>query len=202
MEEEDPEGSKQAIELEDKSAEFQKQFDKTMELEKRASKADFARFRAEEDVKFAQELLEAAQLEDLARIVERAALISRTEKEVRIAEFHVEEEKESTKMLGLKRRVLDDLRSIPNLKGKMKRQNFLLDWVERQRRELVRDSANTGQRSGPRGSLRVSSEAHLSPRATEAPGVDQPAQNALVHRNRQRRRPSSIRSIQPRSPRP
>ncbi|KAL9123851.1 MAG: hypothetical protein Q9217_006760, partial [Psora testacea] len=172
MREKDPKGAEQAIKLENKLAVFQKQFDKMMELGKRAYEVDSARFRAGEEVEFAEALLEAARTEDLAQTVERAALIKRTQKEVRFTEFHVEEEKELTKVLDLKRRVLDDLHSIQSLKGQMKRHNVLLDWIEQQRRELAGDSASAGRESGPRRPTGVRSGALRSPRATEASSVD------------------------------
>ena len=166
------EEGRRLIKLETDSAEYRTKFDKMQELTTRAHKARYTQNRAGEEVEFAEELLEAARTEDLAQTVERAALIRRTQKEVRFAEFHVEEEKESTKVLGLKRLVIDNLCSIPCLKGKMKHLNLLLDWIEQQRRELAGDSASTGKRSGPRRSMRVSSRAHPSP--TEASSVDHP----------------------------
>lgn len=163
------------IELETSSAEFRARFDKMMELDQQAGKARDAHFTAGREVEFAEELLEAARTEDLAPTVERAALIRRAQKEIRFAESHVEEEQELVKVLDLKRRVLDDLHSIRIVKGKMKRHNVLLDWVERQRLELAADSASTGQRSGPRRSIRLSSGAYLRPCTTEASNVDHPA---------------------------
>ncbi|KAL9028026.1 MAG: hypothetical protein Q9180_007237, partial [Flavoplaca navasiana] len=178
------------IELETSSAEFRARFDKMMELDQRAGKARRAHFTAGREVEFAEELLEAARTEDLGQTVERAALIRRTQKEMRFAEFHVEEEQESLKVLDLKRRVLDDLHSIQSVKGKMKRHSVLLDWVERQRQELAGNSANTGERSGPRRSIRVSSRAHLSPCTTEASSVDHPAKKRA-----RPQKPSTAKSI-------
>ncbi|KAL8650292.1 MAG: hypothetical protein Q9210_003911 [Variospora velana] len=172
---EDTDEGRRLIELEINSAEYRTRYDKRRELQKRAYEADHARFCTGEEVEFAEELLEAARTEDLPLTVERAALIKRTQKEVRFAEFHVEEEKESTKVLDLKRRVLDDLRSVRSVKGRMKRCNVKLDWTERQRRELAGDSASTGGASGPRRSIRVSSGAHRSPRTRETSSIDYPA---------------------------
>lgn len=164
-----------AATLEASSAEHRIKFAKMQELEKRAREARTAHIRAGEELEFAGELLEAARTEDLAPIVERAALIRRTQKEVRFAEFHLEEEKESTKVLDLKTGVIDDLHSITKLKGKMKRHNILLYWVERQRRELIDDGASTGQETGPRRSTRVGSRALPRSPGTEASGVDHAA---------------------------
>ena len=163
------------IELETSSAEYRIRFDKKRELEKRSSEANTAQIRAELELEFAEEVLEAARTEDLAQIVERAALIRRTQKEVRFAEFHVEDEKESRRVLDLKWGVLDNLYSIPRLKGKMKRHNILLNWVEQQRRELIGDNANAERESGSRRSKRVSSRAHPSPRVIKASIVDHAA---------------------------
>lgn len=172
---EDTDEGRRLVELEANTAEYRTRFDKRRELQNRAYDARHAHFCTGEELKFAEELLEAARTEDLPLTVERAALIRRIQKEVRFAEFHVEEEKESTKVLDLKRRVLSDLHSIPSVKGEMKRLSVLLDWIERQRRELAGDSASTGGGSGPRRSTGVSSGVHRSPRATEASSVDHPA---------------------------
>ena len=169
------EEGRRLIKLEASSLEYRTRREKKVELQQRAAKARHAHFRAEGDVEFAEELLEAARTEDLAQTVERAALIRRTEKEVRFAEFHVEEAKESIKRPDLKWQVLDSLHSVRIVKMKMERHNILLDWVERQRQELVGDSARTGQRSGLRRSTRLSSGAHLSPGAIKASSVAHPA---------------------------
>ncbi|KAL9100367.1 MAG: hypothetical protein Q9163_004249 [Psora crenata] len=178
------------FELEVETAEYRTRFDKRKELQTRAHQASLAYYCAGEEEELAKELLEAARTEDLAQIVERAALIRRTQKEVRFAEFHLEEEKESTKVLDLKRLVIDELRSITSLKEKIKRHDALLDWVERQRRELVGDGASTGQKSGSRRSTRVSSRALPSPRVTEASGVDR-----LAKKIARPQRPSTAKSI-------
>ncbi|KAL8904663.1 MAG: hypothetical protein Q9207_003112 [Kuettlingeria erythrocarpa] len=171
---EDTEEGRRLVELEANSAEYRTRFDKRKELHHRAYEAQGAHWRTGKELEFAEELLEAARTEDLPLTVERAALIKRIEKEVRFAEFHVEEEKESTKVLDLKRRVLSDLHSVQSVKRQIKRRSVLLDWIERQRRELAGDSASTGGGSGPRRSTGVSSGANRSPRATEASNVDHP----------------------------
>ncbi|KAI9778188.1 MAG: hypothetical protein M1816_004240 [Peltula sp. TS41687] len=87
------EEGKRLVELETKSVEYRNRSDKLRELEKRAHSARIARFTAKEEVEFAEEILKIARSEDLAAVVERTALIKRTQKEVRFAEFHLEEEK-------------------------------------------------------------------------------------------------------------
>ncbi|MDI1488802.1 MAG: hypothetical protein OHK93_008078 [Ramalina farinacea] len=175
MEEEDPEGAERARKLETESAEFRNQFDKHGELQKQAADAGMAHFRAEKEVEFIEEVLKTARSEDLANTVERAALIKRTQEEVQFAEFHLEEEKESTRTMDLKRRVIDNLHSIPCIKGEMKQLSLLLGWIEQQRRELVGDYASAGGEGGPSQSTRISSRALRSPLATEASSVDHPA---------------------------
>lgn len=78
------------------------------EFNKRVHEAKMAHYRAEEEVEFAEELLEAARTEDLAQTVERAALIRRTQKEVRFAKSHLAEEKESTKVLDPTRQEVEE----------------------------------------------------------------------------------------------
>ena len=185
----DSDEGRRLVEVEVKTAEFWSKFDKQKELLQRAHEAEMAHFRAEREVKFSEEVLEAARTEDLAPIVERAALIRRTQKEVRFAEFHVEEEKESTRVLDLKENVINALGSITSLKDGMKRLKILLDWIEQQRRELVGDSVNAGRKSGPRRSTRVNSRARPSSLATKASKVDHPAQK------RARRQKTTTKSI-------
>lgn len=156
------------IELETSSAEYRTQFDKMQELNKRAHQARFAHFRAEDEVEFAEELLEAAQTEDLTQTVERAALIRRIQKEVRFAEFHVAEENESTKVLDLKTRRLDNLYSITSLNRRLRQHEILLSWIEQQRQELVNDNAGAVQRSGLRRSTRASTRATHTTEASKA----------------------------------
>lgn len=177
-------------ELETSSVEYRTKFDKMQELQKRASEASSAHFWAGEEHKFAEELLEAARTEDLAPTVERAALIRQIQKEVRFAEFHLEEEKESTKVLDLKTDVISTLYSITSLKGKIKRHKVLLDWIERQRRELIGDSASTGQKISPRRSMRVGSRNLPSSPGTEASSVDHAAKKRA-----RPQKPSTAKSI-------
>ncbi len=165
------EEGRRLIDFERSSAEYQTQFDKRQELNGRAHEAKMAHYCAGLEVEFAEELVETARTEDLAQTVERAALIRRTQKEVRFAEFHLAEEKESTKVLDLKTLRLDNLYSIVSLKRRLRQHNVLLDWVEQQRQELVSDNASAAQRSAPRRSTRISARV---PRATEASSVNYP----------------------------
>lgn len=94
-------------------------------------------------------------------------------------------EKESRNVLSRKWGVLDKLYRIPELKREMKRLNGLLDWVERERQEMVGDGASAGRESGPRRSTRASSKP-----ATEASRVDHPAKKRA-----RPRKPSTAKSI-------
>lgn len=124
-------------------AEHQTKFDEMKRLRKRAYEARFAHFCAGEELEVAKELLETARTEDLAPMMEQAALIKRTQKEVRFAEFHLGGEEESAKVLDLKAVVIGTLYSITKLQGKIKQHEVLLDWIERQRRELIGDGSRT-----------------------------------------------------------
>ena len=166
------EEGRRLIDLERASADYQTQLRKWDEVQKRRGDASNKQIRAEIELEFVEEVLEVARTEDLASIVERAALIKRTRKEVRFAEFHVEEEKDSWRVLNLKWGVLDDLYTIPKLKGEMKRLNVLLNWIEQQRQELIDDNANANQESGSRRSKRVNAKDHTSSCVTKAFDVD------------------------------
>ncbi|KAL8789781.1 MAG: hypothetical protein Q9195_006673 [Heterodermia aff. obscurata] len=150
------------IDLERASAEYQTELKKWKNLQKQSSEADTAHLRAQRELKFAEEMLETARKEDLAPIVEQAALMKRTQKQVRFAEFHVEEEKESWRVLDLKWGVLDNLYTIPKLKEKMERLKVLLNWIEQQRQKLIGENAKAEQESGPRRSKRVSNGVHTA----------------------------------------
>ena len=176
---------KRLFELEVETPEYLAKVQTQDELHERVVKASTARNRAEIELEFAEEVLEAARAEDLAPIVERAALIRRTEKEIRFAEFHVEEEEETKKVLGRKWGVLAELYNIPDLKGEMKRFNAVLDWVERERQKMIGDGASAGRESGPRRSTRASSKA-----ATEASRVHHPAKKSA-----RSQKPSAAKSI-------
>ena len=164
------------IELETSSIEYRSKSEKHQELTTRAYEAGHTHFCAGREVEFAEEVLEVARKEDLAPVVERAALIRRILKEIRFAEFHVEEEKEWTRVLELKTGVINALGSITNIKGRITQLEVLLNWIEQQRLELANNGVNAERKSGPRRSMRVSSRAHPSPRAMKASKADQHAQ--------------------------
>jgi hypothetical protein len=57
--------------------------------------------------------------------------------------------------LNLKTNVISSLYSITSLKGKLKQHQVLLNWIERQRRELIDDGVSTSQNFSSRRSTRV-----------------------------------------------
>lgn len=72
----------QKILIEAESTEFEDQNKKRRELEKKAYEARMTRYKAEEKVKFVEEGLKAARLDNLREIVKRAALIKIAQEEV------------------------------------------------------------------------------------------------------------------------
>ena len=185
------------FEIEARTVEYRTKARKRDELYKKALEVDHAHCCAEIELEIAEEGLEAARREDLAPTVQKAALIRRTQKEVRSAEFHLEEEKESEKVFRLKLGVVIALYEIPRWREEIKRHKLLLDWIEQQRQELleeqrrklVSDGVNSGQERGPRRSTRINSRtANPSPRTTQAPPIDHPAaKRTRQQRTRQQR---------------
>lgn len=129
----DPEEAERMATLEVKSAEFQDPKKKRRELKKKEYEASKNRYRAKEEVNFAEEGYEAARLDNIGETFERATLIKVAQEEVLFAHTQFEEARESTEKIELKRKVISALSSISCTKGKMKRHNILLEWIEQQR---------------------------------------------------------------------
>ena len=151
------EEGKRLVSLEVKSAEFQDRKMKRRELEKKEHEAGFKRFRAKEDLEFAQEVLKAAQSDDIKETIERAALIKAVQEEVRSAQTQFEEAKESREKIVLKGKVLSALSVMSHSTRKMERHKILLKWIEQQRREIADGHANIEKAGGQGGSKRASS---------------------------------------------
>ncbi|KAI4288699.1 MAG: hypothetical protein L6R35_002035 [Caloplaca aegaea] len=134
---EDPEEGGRMIKLECESTEHQDRMKKLEELEKKNHEAGMAHFRAKGEVELAEEAYDAARLDNLGEIVERAALIKMALGEVRSAQTQVEEAKEPLKKIRLKGAVISALGSIPLTRGKVKRHEVLLEWIEQQRQEIA-----------------------------------------------------------------
>ncbi|KAL9025040.1 MAG: hypothetical protein Q9196_006068, partial [Gyalolechia fulgens] len=139
------------------STEFKDRMKKLAELERKNHEARMARFRAKEEVKFAEEGYDAARLDNIGETFERAALIKMAQEEVRSAETQVEESKEPLGKIRLKGAVISALGSIPLTRGKVKRHNVLLEWIERQRQEMAGGRANIEKDSGRDQSKEASS---------------------------------------------
>ncbi|KAL8941535.1 MAG: hypothetical protein Q9211_001782 [Gyalolechia sp. 1 TL-2023] len=149
QEREDPEGEPMS-KLEVQSVEFKDRMEKLKELRKKSFDADTARFQAEEEVKFAEEGYDAAQLDNIGETVERAALIKMAQEEVRSAQTQIEEAKEPLEKIRLRGAVIGLLGEIPRKRGKFKLQKVLLEWIEQQRQEMA-GSRTDIERDGGRG---------------------------------------------------
>ena len=123
-------------------------------------------------MELAEEGYKAAQLNNFEEIVERAALIKATQKEIRSAQIQSEEARESTEKIELKGKVLSALSSIPLTRGKMKRHNILLEWIEQQRQEIASDCADIEKKGSQSRSKRANSRALRNHLATEASRVN------------------------------
>ena len=170
----DPEDAERRIEVEGEFAKFKNRRKKQDELGKKAYEAGFARFLAEEKVEFVEEGYNAVQLDNLEETVERAVLIKMVQEEIRSAQTQFEEEKESTEKLEFKGKVISGLNSISCIKGKMKRHDVLLKWIERQRREIVSGLAHTEKKGRQNRPKRASSRAFRNHSVNEASRFNKP----------------------------
>jgi len=181
---------KRLVRLEVESAEYQDRKKKLDELKKSEFEASSKRYRAEEVVEFAEEGYKAARLENLGETLERAALIKVVQEELRSAQIQFKEARESTEKIELKGKVLSALSSIPLIRGKMKRHNVLLEWIEQQRREIAASCAPTQKKGGQGRPKRASLRALRNRPATEASRTNKPPKaNGCI------RKQSTTRSI-------
>ncbi len=97
-----------------------------------------------------------------------------TQEELRSAQIQFEEARESTEKIELKGKVLSALSSIPLTRGKMKRHNVLLEWIEQQRREIAASCAPTQKKGGQGGPKRASPRALRNRPATAASRTNKP----------------------------
>ena len=79
---------------------------------------------------------------------------------------------------------------LDHTKGKIKRHNILLEWIERQRREIAGGRADTGKEGGQGRSKRASSRALRNRPATEASKPNKPPKTSG-----RKRKQSTARSI-------
>jgi hypothetical protein len=115
------EEEKRRIRLERESAEFQNQDKKYDELRKKEYETEFARHKIKEKLKFAEQELKIAQLNNLREIVERVVLIKMTQKKLQFAQIQFEKKSESTAKIELKKKIINEVNSISCIKKKMKR---------------------------------------------------------------------------------
>ena len=168
------EEARRMIDLEFESTEFQDQKKKHTELGKKAYEARFMRFRAKKEVGFAEEGYKAAQSDDIRETIERAALIKVAQEEVRSAQAHFEEARELTEKIKLKGKVISALSYIPLIRGKIKRHNVLLEWIEQQRRKIAGGRADIEKEGGQDRSKRASSRVLRNHPATEPSRPNKP----------------------------
>ena len=166
-----PEEAKRAIRLKVESAEFQEQYKKLGKLRNEQHKTWRAPFAAKEELKFAKEVLKATRLDDLGETVEKAALIKLVQEEVRFTQTYFEK---CLKEIKLGREARSKLDSISCTKAKLKRHNILLEWIERQRREIAGSRADTEKEGCQGRSKRASSRALRNRPATEASKPNKP----------------------------
>ena len=173
---EETEEGKRRIGLEVESAEYKEKSKKREELEKRAHEAGMTHFRAEKEVEFLKEGYQAAQMDDIGETIEKAALFKVLQEEVRSAQVQLEETRESAEKLKLKTKVVGGLGWISNVKGKMRRQNILLEWIEQQRQEIVISGADAESQGDQGRSKRANSRLLGNHSTTEASRSKKPTQ--------------------------
>ncbi|KAI4228463.1 MAG: hypothetical protein L6R40_008128 [Gallowayella cf. fulva] len=187
---EDPEEGARMIRLECESTEHQNRMKKLAELGKKNHEAGMAHFMAEEEVEFAEEGYDAARLDNLGETVERAALLKMAQGEVRSAQTQVEEAKEPLEKIKLKGAVISVLGSIPLTRGKVKRHQVLLEWIEQQRQEIAGGRADIETEGGRGQSNEASSRVLRNLPTVEASRLNKPPKV-----NGRKRKQSMARSI-------
>ncbi|KAI9704970.1 MAG: hypothetical protein M1836_006750 [Candelina mexicana] len=184
------EEGKRLVKIEVESTEYQDKMKKHEELAKSAYDARFNRFLAKEEFEFAEEVYNAARLDDLGETIEKAALIKMAQGEVRSAQTQVEEAREPLEKIKLKRKVINALSWIPRERGKIKRHNILLEWIEQQRREIAGGPVVIEQEGGQGQSKGPSSRALRNRPAAEASRL-----NKTLKADGRKRKQSMTRSI-------
>lgn len=121
------------------------------EREHKRREAQLQRYNSEsearQELEFAEEELNAARSGDFTGTIERAALITMIQKEVRSAQTLFEESNELKEKLELKGKVLSALRWRASATRKLERHKVLLEWIEQQRREMATACAGTESRA-------------------------------------------------------
>lgn len=174
----------------DDSTEFKDRMKKLKELNKKSHEAHMAHFMAKEEVEFAEEGYNAARLDNFGKTVERATLIKMAQGEVRSAQTQVEEAKEPLEKIKLKGAVIGALSSIPLTRGKVKRHEVLLEWIEQQRQEIAGGRADIEKEGGRSQSKEVSSRV-----LRNHPTIEASMLNKRPKMNGRKRKQSTAKSI-------
>ncbi|KAI4225864.1 MAG: hypothetical protein L6R40_008341 [Gallowayella cf. fulva] len=185
----DPEEGERMTRLECDSAEHQDRMKKLAQLGKVKHEAGMAHFRAEKEMEFAEEVYDAARLDNFGETVKRSVLIQMAQREVQSAQTQVEEAKEPLEKIKLKGKVISALSSIPLTRRKIKRHEVLLEWIERQRQEIAGGRADL-KKEGGQSQSKVSSRVLRNYPATEASRL-----NKSPKVNVRQRKQSTARSI-------
>ncbi|KAI9777433.1 MAG: hypothetical protein M1816_004723 [Peltula sp. TS41687] len=109
-----------------------------------------AEFQAWQEVGFAEEGLKAARSDDFGETVRRAALIKMVQEEILSAQAQFKESKELAEKTELRGKVISALDWVPSAKRNLERHKILLQWIERQRREITTGCADT-EKEGNQG---------------------------------------------------
>ncbi|KAL8744021.1 MAG: hypothetical protein Q9190_003689 [Brigantiaea leucoxantha] len=144
---------------------------------------------AEKEVKFVEEMYDAARLDNPGETVKRSALIQMAQREVKSAHTQVEQAKELLEKIKLKGKISSLLSLISLLRRNIKRHEVLLEWIERQRQEIAGGGADI-KKEGGQSQSKVSSRVLRNRPTTEAPGL-----NKSPKKNVRQRKQSAARSI-------
>jgi hypothetical protein len=104
-----------------------------------------AEVRAEQEVGFAEESLRAAHSDKFGDSGERAALVRSISEEVELAQTRLDEAKVSLEKVRLRGKALGAMHMVAKLTSLLERYRILVDWVERQRRAMASECANSIQ---------------------------------------------------------
>ncbi|KAI9675745.1 MAG: hypothetical protein M1817_001112 [Caeruleum heppii] len=154
---------------EGETSEFQAQMKKLKEGSKKAHEASMQRFDAEKEMEFAEEGLRAARSDGLEETVERATLITTIQEEIQTARTQIEASKESAERIKLRSEAAETMDSIGSTRSQLERQKILVEWVEQQRREMVRGCIKTEEEGNHSQVKRARSSAVRNPPTGKGP---------------------------------
>jgi hypothetical protein len=117
----DSEKAKRTITIETEFTEFQNRNKKLNQFERKEYEISIERFRAKEEMNFAEEKLKVARLNNLKEIFERVVLIKMIQKKIRIAQTQFETEKNEFEL-----NLISILEETNLIKMKIKLKEFLI----------------------------------------------------------------------------